>query len=123
MGINCRVVDGDYFSYEDFVKLYNDYSIKTEEIKKIVGGSRYLRFHKEAMANNDIQKRPVDLRFDGKKVKHYHYDKQRKKFRVRKVINGKYVCFGYYETEEEAQKMVEELKKVNWDKSKLREHF
>ena len=118
MGINCRVVDGEYFSYEEFVKLYNDYSIRTEEIKNIVGGSRYLRFHKEAMANNDIQKRPVDLRFD-KKVKHYHYDKARKKFRVRKVINGESVCFGYYETEDEAKHMVEKLKKVKWDKSKL----
>ena len=115
MGINFRVIDGDYFSYEEFVELYNDYSIRTEDIKKKVGGSRYLRFLKEALANDDIKRRPLG----GSQIKNYHYDKRRKKFRVRKVIGGKYTCFGYYEKEDDAKRVVEILREIGWDKKRF----
>ena len=51
--------------------------------------------------------------------KYYHYDKIWKRYRVKKSINGKRVSFGTYATEEEAQAIVEELKKHDWDREKL----
>lgn len=39
-------------------------------------------------------------------------------FYVRKRIGGKDVSFGNYPSEQTAQRMVEELEKVDWDKEK-----
>lgn len=54
-----------------------------------------------------------------KNPKYYNYDKIWKRYRISKTINKKRVSYGTYETEEEAQMVVAELKKVDWDKSQL----
>lgn len=54
-----------------------------------------------------------------KMPKYYSYDNIWKRYRVAKTINGKRLSFGTYATEEEAQLVVEELKKHDWDREKL----
>lgn len=54
-------------------------------------------------------------------TKYYSYDKIWKRYRVARRINGKRYSYGTYATEEEAQAVVEELKKVDWDRAQLQE--
>lgn len=52
-------------------------------------------------------------------VKNYYFLNGR--YAVRKMIDGDLLCFGYYDTEETAKKIAVEMKKANWDKSRLDE--
>lgn len=110
-------------TYEEFVKVYNEHKISVEHIKKIFGRAKYDRYRKQGLKQGDITQRPHSLKFgkDDFGVKHYHYDKQRQQYRVRKVIKGKYHSYGFYDKEEDAQKVVAILKKYDWDKTKLTE--
>lgn len=54
-------------------------------------------------------------------AKHYYYDKIWKRYRITKRINGKRINYGSYPSEKEAQSIVNELIKNDWDKSKLSE--
>lgn len=120
MSVNFRIIDGDYYSkYDNFVKLYNDLNYSVFEIKKIIGNNAYERCRKEALENGDIQPRLHSQSKKNNNYKYYHYDKDMNKYRVRKVKNGKYMSFGFYDTEEEAKQVVEKLKKVDWDKDKI----
>lgn len=118
MGVNYRIVEGDYSKYDEFVRLYNDYSLDVLEIKRQIGNNIYSKLRKEALENGDIKPRPFNLRRNIR-YKYYHYDKNRGQYRVRKVKNGKYMSFGFYDTEEEAKKKVEQLLAVDWDINKL----
>lgn len=55
--------------------------------------------------------------------KFYHFDKQRGLFRVRRVIKGNYISYGFFKTEEEAKNVVELCKKYDWDKDKVISHL
>lgn len=52
---------------------------------------------------------------------YYSYHLMGSHFAIQKQIDGKVVSFRTCRTKETAEKIVEELKKVNWDKSKLDE--
>lgn len=97
--------------YRFFLAMVNK-QIPKLEICKIMGISKkqYELLYKEAEANNH-------LNFNNKK----YYHRSRKLWKVVKFIDGKDIFFGAYSNEWEAMMVVEELKKVDWDKSKLRE--
>ena len=119
MDINGKIIEGDYSKYNEFVELYNNYDINVLEIKRIVGHNIYTKLRREALINGDIKPRPFNLRHN-KNYKYYHFDKGSGKYRVRKVKNGKYMSFGFFDTEDEAKDMVRRLKEVDWDKNKLK---
>lgn len=50
-------------SYDDFVKVYNDYLVSVAAIIQVIGNARYRRYRKEALDNCDIEQRPRGLRF------------------------------------------------------------
>lgn len=52
-------------------------------------------------------------------TKNYYYDRIWKRYRVAKTVKGRKMSYGTYATEEEAQLVVEELKKVDWDHNQL----
>ena len=116
--MNFHIVENDNSKYDEFVELYNDYSIDTATIKQKIGSNSYLKLRKEALENGDIKQRPSNIKRN-QNHKFYHFDKNRGKYRVRKVRHGKYMCFGFYDTENEAKQVVEQLKAVDWDKSRL----
>ena len=49
-----------------------------------------------------------------KSAKYYSFSKPHGKYKVCKWINGKHNSFGYFDSEEEAQRMVEYLKSRGW---------
>lgn len=51
--------------------------------------------------------------------KYYSYEKLWKRYRISKKINGKQISYGTYSTEKEAQQVVKELIKKDWDKKEL----
>lgn len=51
--------------------------------------------------------------------KYYNYDKILKRYRVSRTINRKRISYGTYKTEKEAQLVVQELEKHDWDREKL----
>ena len=53
--------------------------------------------------------------------KYYHYNEKSGKWHVHKCIKGLPKYFGRFNTEEEAQKVVEELKKHNWNTEEIPE--
>lgn len=111
-------------SYEEFVELYNDRNISTDDIKKVIGRKNYIRYREKALKDNDIKQRPSNLRF-GRQLdcyKYYHYDKSRGAYRVHKVKNGKYISYGFFNTEEEAKQRVEFCKKHNWNEEEIRKY-
>ena len=111
--VNFRLIEGDYSKYDTFVELYNNKKVSVEYIKRKVGTHIYKKFRAEALENGDIIPRPSGVKIN-QDFKYYHFDKQRGKYRVRRVINGKFLSFGFYDTENEAKQRVEELKKNNW---------
>ena len=100
-------------SYEDFVRDYNDYSLSASSIRKRLGNAKYTRYYKKGIQSGDINRRPSGLKFNTNYI-YYHFDKNMGKFRVHKVIKGKYYNYGYYDTEEEAKEKVKECKENNW---------
>ncbi len=52
-------------------------------------------------------------------TKFYYYDKIMKRYRVQKRQGPRCTSYGTYGSEEEAQLVVEELEKVDWDKKEL----
>ena len=54
-------------------------------------------------------------------AKYYSYDKIWKRYRIARKINGKRYSYGTYKTEVEAQQVVAELEKVDWDRTRLQE--
>lgn len=51
--------------------------------------------------------------------KYYTYNKIMDKYQIKKRFGSEWKYFGYYPSETEAQRMVEELEKANWDIEKL----
>lgn len=51
--------------------------------------------------------------------KYYAYNKTHKLYQVKKRMGDDWFYFGYYHTPEEAEEIVEHLKRVDWDKTKL----
>ena len=109
--VNFNLIEGDYnpnFPYDMVKKAYRD-GVPVKEIRKKYGlnNGQWARFLKELKAEG------LPLRGDNPRF--YIHDKTRRKYKVERVIAGKRVFFGYFETEEEAQERVEELKANSWN--------
>ena len=125
-------------NYDLFVDLYNNMDISVENIRRELGWSVkvYKRAREKALEEGKIVDRR-EYRFiinklkptmsDQNSPKNYSYYKNANKFVVKKsvfdekkgsMVNGYY---GLYEREDVVQRIVEELEKVDWDKSKLDE--
>jgi hypothetical protein len=122
--------------YEEFIKLYNNPEITVEEIRKQLGWRTkiYNDARKKALEENRIidRRSPNSIKnCKGRPVKpkhqpkHYYYDRWHDTFVIvkRYYINKKdvVVYYGRYKREDTAKEVVEELKKVDWDKTKLQE--
>ncbi len=53
------------------------------------------------------------------RARNYYYNSCHERWIVSKVIDGKKTHFGSYRNEETAKRVVEELKKINWDKTQF----
>lgn len=120
--------------YEEFIELYNNPEITVEDIRKQLGWRTkiYNDARKQALKENRIidRRSPNSIKnCKGRPVKekhqpkHYYYDRLHDKFVIvkRYYIDKKdvVVYYGRYDREDIAIKIVNELKKVDWDKKKL----
>lgn len=134
--VNFRIIENappKYMErYDEFVELYNDHSITIQEIGQILGWSTnvFEQAKEQALADGRISlRKPSGNRRKWKKIrqppKHYSYSKNSKKFAVKKHIYDEerkesvLIYYGLYISERVAERVVSELKKVDWDKSEL----
>ncbi len=99
-----KYVEGKWISYG---------TVSTE--KQAIEVVKYLKennWDKDSLkeANFDF-----DFLKKGKSIGGKYYTRSNQNYRVQKNIDGKTRSFGHYETEEEAKKVVEYLKMINWD--------
>ena len=123
-----------YEKYDEFIELYNDRSITVDDIRRKLGWRTkvYNDARRQALREGKIidrrspksikncKGRPVKPKYQ---PKYYYFARDVNKFIVKKnyYIDKKEVVvyFGRYDNEKVAQKVVEELKKVDWDKNEL----
>jgi len=99
--------------YDEFEKDYLDKNNSVKDLYAKYGKNHYLRLYHEFIERGGT---PRVSRPKRDNIKNYRYNKCTKRWDVSKRIDGKQIYFGGYATEEEAQKMVEQLKKNNWQK-------
>ena len=124
--MNFKVVDGDYLEdyEEEFIKLYNNRRVRTADIPSKLGisGSNYNSLWKRLMAENKLNDRSKNHKKEAKrKQKHYIYEVRRGK-RTYFSVKKNEVYYGCYKNREDAKEAVEQLKKCNWDKNKLKKN-
>ena len=122
--------------YEEFIRLYNGNELTVHDIRVKLGWNvrTYTRARKKALEEGRIVERGDTNRVtkNSRKAlkkknppKYYYYRHNLGKFIISKKLSvdgtEKTVYFGAYKTKEECENIVRELKKVDWDKSKLEE--
>lgn len=115
--------------YDEFVELYNNKDIKVDKIKAMLGWSANVfdKARKRAVAEGKIINRHPGSHFKksgGKKSpKYYSFNRNANKYMVKKWLDKggvrKECYFGLYCSEVAVRRVVEELKKVDWDESEL----
>lgn len=117
--------------YEEFIELYNESNLTMDEIRKKLDWtySAYRQARKKAVEEKRLKERNPSHKPKNKKIKdkpkYYHrtpkgkYIVHKHFYKEREIIRSVYG--GIYKYEWQAQKVVEEFKKVDWDESKLQE--
>ena len=130
--------------YEDFVKDYNNPNITGEDVKRLNGlnARQYSHLRAEALSNKTVlvgrfsdeetaQKivalckavnwdlNKINKVIDENKIKPKNYTYVNGYYIVEKRINGEQVVFHRFKDEADAIHMVKELRKMDWDKSKV----
>ena len=135
MGIRFRIIENappKYMEkYDEFIDLYNNSSLTIEDIRKRLDWtcSVYNQARKKALSENKLNVRNPNYKGGRSKnniknnPKYYHRTKKGKYVVHKNFYNGrdivKSVYGGIYKYEWQAQKVVEEFKKVGWDESQL----
>lgn len=109
--------DEYYEDYPIFVELYNDKSITVKDIRNELNLSRskYKNYLNKALDDGDVSSRDTRVnptyytKYKNRYVV-YHWDKN----------TSSLVYFGVYRREFHARRVVEELEKVDWNKSCLK---
>lgn len=136
--VNFRIVENSkpaYLEkYDEFIELYNNPEITVDDIRKKLGWRTkiYNDARTQALADGLITDRRTinsikNCKGRPTKEKHqpkyYYYDRLHNKYVIvkRYYVNKEHIViyYGRYDKEETAQMIVEELKKVDWDKKQL----
>ena len=116
-----KIHEGEYRTHEEYLKIKNDYvnGLLVKDLrKKYHMTSRYWqKTRKELEKETGIKRGKVSPNAGKGK---YYYKNRIGKYVVTKYINDNLTqYYGTYSSQKIASKVVEELKKVDWDKSKL----
>lgn len=118
--VNVRIIENVQEDPErlEVIRLYRE-GLSMKTIGKMFGGSESWarRILHEAKDNGELEIRPSS----GVNPKNYCYNKNSGRYNVYKQFNGKNYSFGTYSDETTAKKVVDELRKVNWDKDCLKD--
>lgn len=121
--VNVTIRDGGPLTpelLENFEKEYieNKVPVKDLKIKYGLGPRTFSELIKDIKKRTGFSRKTASGLRGRPNGKHYRYRESKKRWVVSKTINGKTVYFGSFKTENGAKRMVEELKKINWDVSK-----
>ena len=132
--MNFRVVENSPPSYldryDEFVEMYKNTDIKVEKIKAELGWSTnvYEKARKQAIREGLITNRHPGhylKKKEGVSPKYYSFSRNANKFIIKKWLRKggvrKEYYYGIYGNEDAVKMVVAELKKVDWDISKLDE--
>lgn len=118
--VNVRVIENgyDYPDKMEVIRLYRE-GLSMKKIGELldVNVGKVRRMLHEARDKGEVEIRPNC----GVNPRNYWFNKHNGKYHVYKHINGKSRQFGTYSDEATAKKVVEELRKVNWDKDCLKD--
>ena len=127
--VSVKIIENPMPSYlpkfEDFVDYYNNSDMTVLEIINLLGwnNGQYKKARKKAIEDGVLIPRTQHTARRSKKTirkpKYYVYHVSNHKYCIVKKIRNKNVYFGQYDDESVTKKIVEDLKKVNWDKSLL----
>lgn len=111
--VHPKEVVKEKMDYSFFLALLNR-SVKKEVIKETMNLSEksYNQLYREVEMNGHLN---IGV------YRKYYTKEKHDNFKVQKSVNGKQEMFGKYNSEWKAMMIVEELKKVDWDKSQLTE--
>lgn len=107
--------------YEYVKQDYLDPKVRVSDILKKynISNKNYQRIRKEIIEETGVTRKPMDYDFD----EHWRHEtrfisqvKTTKKFKVVKVMNGKYHHFGVYDDLKTALEVRDILEEANWDK-------
>lgn len=123
--VKFRIVkDTSNEKYPEYVELYNK-GVTVKEISEKLGVSekKCYTFYRYALSDGLIEPRRTNKNKKTKifKAKYYSYKAGLGYNVYSPSANGKKTDFGYFQTEKEAKFIVEELKKVNWNKKYIDE--
>lgn len=126
-----KIVDGEKSDFNRFKKMYLNPGIRTAEIKRILnmGQVKFQNWGKDVAKETGLTRR-YNRRTKSYDIvpytpekrnnyKYYSYSEDSNGFLVRKTVDGEYQCYGVYKSEDIAKRIVNELKKCNWDKTQL----
>lgn len=116
--VNVNIIENGY-DYPDKMevnRLYRE-GLSMKRISELldVNVQKVRRMLHEARDKGEVEIRPSY----GVNPRNYCFNKHNGRYHVYKQINGKFRQFGTYSDEATAKKVVEELRKVEWDKSQL----
>ena len=118
--VNVNIIENGY-GYPDkmeVIRLYRE-GLSMKRISELldVNVQKVRRMLHEAKDKGEVEIRPSY----GVNPRNYCFNKHNGRYHVYKHINGKFRQFGTYSDESTAQRVVEELRKVNWDKDCLKD--
>lgn len=118
--VNVNIIENgyDYPDKMEVIRLYRE-GLSMKRISELldVNVQKVRRMLHEAKDKGEVEIRPSY----SVNPKNYWFNKHNGRYHVYKQINGKSRQFGTYSDEATAQRVVEELRKVNWDKDCLKD--
>lgn len=109
--------------YVEFVNLYNSGKVSVNNIMKRLGLTErdYKKMRKLAIERGhlDANAHSSSNSYDNIKTNKHYYASSSGGYRVSKIINGRTIDFGTYESREDAKYIARRLEECKWDKSKL----
>lgn len=119
--VNVKISNGTYFTEEDYQAFKQDYIHSTLSMNQLKEKHNVTSHNMRKSVSRIIKETGFRRTSTTNRPVKYYVKTRGGKYTVIRKRNNKRTHFGTYDTEEEARKVVDELKKVNWDKNQLKE--
>lgn len=122
--MNFNIVDGNddcMILVDEFARLYSDRSLNVPELCRVLGINRgeYRKLRRHCHDEGLIRFRNEGHLKRKKRNRTTHIYRTPYGYNIKKTLDGKPVYYGTYRDYRDAERVVEELKRVDWDKSQL----
>lgn len=118
--VNVKWVD-EFETHVNKKEVIQDYITEEIKVKDILNKHNLTMNEFIRIRDNGTDYRRTGSRKTRGTPKNYHYSSSSDVYRVTKTINKQHIFFGDYVSEEDAQKVVEYLRKHNWNDEGLKD--